>query len=108
MITRWDQQRWDVIISEYYTAQFSGGMLLDLVEGKRVGCDNLYVSGAICEDIRRGKSETGGRIMSRRKNLGPSGASIERELREAVAGRERAGWKRSAPISIQGNEGGPG
>ena len=84
-----DHARWDVTIADYTTAGFDGVEALDLVRQHDADMPFLFVSNVRGEDAAVAAMRTGAHDYILKANLQRLLPSVERQLREAAARRER-------------------
>lgn len=84
-----EQQRWDLIISDYVMPRFSGLAALALIRAKQIDVPFIVVSGKIGEDVAVEAMKAGAHDYIMKGNLARLVPAIERELREASVRRER-------------------
>jgi PAS domain S-box-containing protein len=84
-----EQQIWDLVLSDYSMPQFSGTAALNLAQERGLDVPFIFVSGTIGEDVAVAAMKAGASdyvLKDKLKRLVPA---IERELREAEVRRER-------------------
>ncbi|MGI5835609.1 MAG: ATP-binding protein [Chloroflexota bacterium] len=84
-----EQQRWDIVISDYVMPHFSGLAALALLRAKQIDIPFIVVSGKIGEDVAVEAMKAGAHDYIMKGNLARLVPAIERELREAAVRRER-------------------
>jgi len=84
-----DHARWDVAIADYTTAGFDGVEALDILRQRDADMPFLFVSNVRGEDAAVAAMRTGAHDYILKANLQRLLPSIERQLREAAARRER-------------------
>jgi len=84
-----DHARWDVAIADYTTAGFDGIEALDIVRQRDADLPFLFVSNVRGEDAAVAAMRTGAHDYILKANLQRLLPSVERQLREAAARRER-------------------
>ena len=84
-----DHARWDVAIADYTTAGFDGIEALDIVRQRDADLPFLFVSNVRGEDAAVAAMRTGAHDYILKANLQRLPPSVERQLREAAARRER-------------------
>ena len=80
---------WDVVISDYVMPQFSGLAALELVQAADPNLPFIIVSGQIGEESAVAAMKRGAHDYLMKDRLGRLVPVVERELREAVARRQR-------------------
>jgi two-component system, NarL family, sensor histidine kinase UhpB len=83
------QQKWDLILSDYHLPQFDGLAALALVKEKGLDVPFIMVSGYITEETAVAAMKAGAHDYVMKDNLARLGSAVERELREAEVRRER-------------------
>lgn len=84
-----EQEKWDIVISDYSMPQFNGLMALEILKEKAIDIPFIIVSGAIGEDIAVEVMKAGAHDYILKNNLKRLVPAIERELREAKIRIER-------------------
>jgi len=84
-----DHARWDIAIADYTTAGFDGVEALDVVRQHDADLPFLFVSNVRGEDAAVAAMRTGAHDYILKANLQRLLPSVERQLREAAARRER-------------------
>ena len=84
-----DHARWDVAIADYTTAGFDGVEALEIVRQRDADLPFVFVSNVRGEDAAVAAMRTGAHDYILKANLQRLLPSIERQLREAAARRER-------------------
>ena len=84
-----DHARWDIAIADYTTAGFDGIEALDMVRQRDADMPFLFVSNVRGEDAAVAAMRTGAHDYILKANLQRLTPSVERQMREAAARRER-------------------
>jgi two-component system, NarL family, sensor histidine kinase UhpB len=84
-----DQQKWDLVISDYRLPRFDGLAALALVKEKGLDVPFIIVSGFITEETAVAAMKAGAHDYVMKDKLARLGPAVERELREAASRRER-------------------
>lgn len=85
-----DQQRWDLIISDYSMPRFNGTDALLLARGKELAVPFIFVSGTIGEETAVSALKMGAQDYLMKDNLRRLTPAVQRELREVNRSRERS------------------
>jgi hypothetical protein len=86
-----EEREWDVIIADYRLPQFSAPSALALLQGMGRDTPFIVVSGFIGEEIAVQMMRAGARDYLMKDTLARLAPTVEREIREAAARRERRG-----------------
>ncbi len=84
-----DQEKWDLVISDYAMPHFSGLAALELLKEKGLDLPFIIVSGAIGEDTAVAALKAGAHDFVLKSKLARLVPAVGRELREAEVRRER-------------------
>ncbi len=84
-----DEQKWDVILSDYQMPNFNGLDALKLVKEKTVDLPFIIVSGVISEELAIEAMKTGAHDFIIKSSLSRLAPAIKRELNEAKIREER-------------------
>jgi len=84
-----DRQAWDLVISDHSMPHFSGTDALNLVRKKNLDTPFIFVSGTLGEETAVAALREGAQDYLIKGNLKRLVSAVQRELREAVARRER-------------------
>ncbi|MCX8109808.1 MAG: PAS domain S-box protein, partial [Syntrophorhabdaceae bacterium] len=90
MIDALDNQRWDLIVSDYKLPGFNGMTALKIYKERGLDIPFIIVSGTIGEDIAVEAMISGAHDYVMKNNLARLLPAIQRELREAEVRRERS------------------
>jgi len=83
-----EEDRWDLVISDYAMPNFTGRDALDILKSKDIDLPFIIVSGTIGEETAVDAMRAGAHDFLIKRNLKRLGPVIERELREAQNRRE--------------------
>lgn len=78
-----DNEKWDIVISDYSMPHFNGSEALELIKKKNLNIPFIVISGTIGEDVAVDMMKRGADDYIMKDNLKRLVASIEREMREA-------------------------
>jgi len=84
-----DRQEWDLVVSDHSMPHFSGTDALHLVREKGSDLPLIFVSGTLGEEAAVAALKEGAQDYLIKGNLKRLVSAVQRELREAVARRER-------------------
>lgn len=99
-----DQQPWDIVISDYSMPGFDGPTALRIVRERVGDLPFIIVSGTVGEDMTVAAMKAGAHDYVMKDKLARLSVSVERELREARARRERRGAEKLAELARRDKE----
>jgi PAS domain S-box-containing protein len=83
------EQRWDIVISDYFLPHFSAPAALNVLKESGLDLPFIIVSGSIIEDAAVTALKAGAHDFMAKYSLARLAPAIERELREAQGRQER-------------------
>jgi PAS domain S-box-containing protein len=83
------EQRWDIVISDYFLPHFSAPAALNVLKQSGLDLPFIIVSGSIIEDAAVTALKAGAHDFMAKYSLARLAPAIERELREAQGRQER-------------------
>lgn len=89
MKTALEQKTWDVVISNFFMAKFTGLEALKVLQEKELDLPFIIVSDIMSEDIALQAMKAGVHAFFKKKNIKLLVPAIERALREVTIKRER-------------------
>jgi PAS domain S-box-containing protein len=89
MLTALKEQAWDLVIADYSMPQFTGVAALELLKATGLDIPFFIISGSIGEDLAVDVMKLGASDYLMKGNVKRLIPSVERELREAEARRQR-------------------
>jgi len=94
-----EQQRWDIVLSDYSMPRFSGPMALALLKELQLDLPFIIISGTVSEDIAVDALHAGAHDFMAKGKLGRLIPAIERELRDVALRGERSRMQQQLLIS---------
>ncbi len=89
MLTALEQEKWDLVISDYAMPHFNGIAALKLLQTQELDLPFILVSGAVGEEVAVQAMKAGAQDYILKHNLARLAPAVERELRDADVRRER-------------------